>query len=155
MNSTWDNVKQIRADYLWDKYFFEPYDSCSSFIDDQDIHNNFEKLADILNLSNVTEEVLDISLGKIEHGAKMFLYLNSCPSTFTLNLKQTFSSFDAYYIIMSIMKLLKSSKGKTLKTLIDIFNTVSDKYGNNYSKITYEETTKKHELYKNITVLNG
>ena len=154
MNSTWDNFKQIRADYLW-KQDYGKYYSCSSFIDEQDINNNFEKLAEILNLSNATEKVLDISLEKIEDGAKMFLYLNSCPSTLSLKLKQTFSSFDAYTVIMSIMKLLKSSKGKKLETFIKIFNAVSDKYGNKYSKITYEETTKKQELYKNITVLNG
>ena len=109
----------------------------------------------MLSVSNITEEVLDISLEKLKEGAQMFLYLNSCPSTFSLDLKEIFSSSDPYTVIKSTMKLLKSSQGKTLDTMIKIFNTVSDEYGNNYSKISYEPTAKKLELYKNLTILNG
>ena len=155
MNSIWEYVKQIRADYLWNLNSFTEYYSCSSFIIEQDNKNNIEKLTKLLSMSNVTEEVLDINHEKIKEGAKMFLYLKTCPSTLSLNLKDIFTSLDTYTVIMSTLKLLKSSKGKTLESMIKIFNSVSYEYGNIYSKISYEPTTKKLGLTKNLSILNG
>ena len=152
-DSKWKLVKQIRADYLW-KYLSPSFYSCK-FIDNSHMEINFDMLAEVLNVPNVTEEVLDISLDKLNEGAKMFLYLNSCPSSFSVDLKTIFSSSDAYTVIMSTMKLLKSSKGKALDTMIKIFNAVSSEYGNNYSKISYEPTAQKLDLYKNLTIVNG
>ena len=156
MKSIWEYVRQIRADYIWNLDFPNRNYFCSSFINShQDIDENFEKLAELLNSSNVTEEVLDISLEKIEEGAKMLLYLNSCPSILSLNLKTIFSSLDANTIIVSTMQLLKSSKDKTLDSIIEIFNDISYEYGNNYNKISYEPLTKSLEFYKNLSILNG
>ena len=69
--------------------------------------SNFGTIPQMLNLPNVTEEVLeDMSLEKIEEGAKMFLYLNSCPSSFSLLLKKVLSSTNGYTVIMSLIKIL-------------------------------------------------
>ena len=129
MKTIWEYVKQIRADYLWNLHISLWY-SCSSLINEGDIKSNFENLAEILNLPDVTEEVLDLDIEKIEEGAKMFLYLNLCPSSITLEFKQIFRSLNAYTVIMSTMKFLKSSEGKTLDKIIQIFNGVSNIYGN-------------------------
>ena len=155
MNSIWEYVKQIRADYLWNLNIFTGYYSCSSFINAQDINTNTEKLAKMLDLPNVTEKVLDINIEKVKEGTKMFLYLKSCPSTLSLDFKRMFTTLDTYNVQMSTLKLLKSSKGKTLESMIKIFNSVSYEYGNIYSKISYEPTTKKLGLTKNLSILNG
>ena len=109
----------------------------------------------MLDLPNVTEKVLDINIEKVKEGTKMFLYLKSCPSTLSLDFKRMFTSLDTYNVQMSTLKLLKSSKGKTLESMIKIFNSVSYEYGNIYSKISYEPTTKKLGLTKNLSILNG
>ena len=89
----WKYVKQTRADYLWN--ISQLLYSCSSFIKEQDITNNFNSLAQMLDAHNTTEKVLDMDLDTLDEGAKMFLYLNSCPSSFSLEFKQIFSSLDA------------------------------------------------------------
>ena len=98
----WEYVKQTRANYLWNisSLLLQVY-SCKSFIENEDIKNNFEMLSQMLNVPDVTEEVLDISPDSLNERAKMFLYLNSCPSTLSLNLKEIFSSSDLYTVIMS------------------------------------------------------
>ena len=155
LNSIWENVKQIRANYLWNLNIFTEYYSCSSFINAQDIKYNTEKLAKMLDLPNVTEKVLDINIEKVKEGTKMFLYLKSCPSTLSLNFKRMFTSLDTYNVQMSTLKLLKSSKGKTLESMIKIFNAVSNEYGNEYTKISYEPMDKKLKLSKNFAILNS
>ena len=150
----WKYVKQTRADYLWNiSQLF--YSRCSSFINEKDITNNFNSLAQMLDAPNTTEKVLDMDLDTLDEGAKMFLFLNSCPSSFSLKLQEIFKSSDAYTVIMSTMKLLKSSSGSMLETMIKTFNSVSNEYGNTYSKLSYEPNMKKLELSKNLTVLNG
>ena len=109
----------------------------------------------MLDASNTTDNVLDLDLDTLEEGAKMFLYLNSCPSSFSLKLQEIFKSSDVYTIIMSTMKLLKSSSGNILDSMIKTFNSVSNEYGNIYSKLSFEPNMEKLELSKNLTVLNG
>ena len=149
----WKYVKQTRADYLWNLslHFY----SCSSFTKEEDITNNFNILEQILDAPNTTEKVLDMDLDTIEEGAKMFLYLNSCPSSFSLKLQEIFKSSDVYTVIMSTMKLLKSSSGSILDSMIKTFNSVSNEYGNIYCKLSFEPNMDKLELSKNLTVLNG
>ena len=149
----WKYVKQTRADYLWN--LSQLFYSCSSLIKEEDITNNFNILEQILDASNTTEKVLDMDLDTIEEGAKMFLYLNSCPSSFSLKLQEIFKSSDVYTIIMSTMKLLKSSSGSILDSMIKTFNSVSNEYGNIYCKLSFEPNMDKLELSKNLTVLNG
>ena len=108
-----------------------------------------------MDAPNTTEKVLDMDLDTLEEGATMFLFLNSCPSSFSLKLQEIFKSPDVYTVIMSTMKLLKSSSGSMLETMIKTFNSVSNEYGNTYSKLSYEPNMKKLELSKNLTVLNG
>ena len=151
-DSIWKLVKRIRADFLW-KYLSPSFFSCN-FIDELYMKINFDMLAEMLNVHNITEKVLDISPEKIEEGAKMFLYLNLCPNSFSFVLKQIFLSSDAYNLIMSTMEW-KSAKGKELETMIKIYNAVSSGYGNNFSKILYDKPTKEVRLTKNQTVLNG
>ena len=149
----WKYVKQTRTDYLWN--ISQLFYSCSSFIKEQDITNNFNSLEQMFDTPNTTAKVLDMDLETIEDGAKMFLYLNSCPSTFSLKLQEIFKSSDEYTVIMSTMKLLKSSSGSNLNSIIKTFNSVSKEYGNNHSKLSYEPSMKKLVLSKNLTVLNG
>ena len=149
----WKHVKQTRADYLWN--LSQLFYSCSSLTEEEDITNNFNILAQMLDASNTTDNVLDLDLDTLEEGAKMFLYLNSCPSSFSLKLQEIFKSSDVYTIIMSTMKLLKSSSGNILDSMIKTFNSVSNEYGNIYSKLSFEPNMEKLELSKNLTVLNG
>ena len=78
-NIAWENVKKVRNDFI--KSYNES-SSCKYLLPFKDIKHNTQLF---MNLLNVTSSNLQNNLTKevINCGAKMFLYLNSCPETKT------------------------------------------------------------------------
>ena len=73
-NFSWENVKRVRKDYLMNRH----NGSCKYLLPIEHIDLNVYLF---MNLVNASSSHLQKSLTKevINNGAKMFLYLNSCP----------------------------------------------------------------------------
>ena len=76
-NFAWKNIEIVRKNYLENKYNGS---FCNYLVPNKNIQENIELF---LNFTNAPSSNLQMNLTKdvINCGAKMFLHLNSCPST--------------------------------------------------------------------------
>ena len=72
--SIWKNVKKVRSS-LYSSY----EQNCSTWLNKEDVLSNLQDLYDRLKVFNVSDEIQNISLVKINTAAEMFVYLNICP----------------------------------------------------------------------------
>ena len=84
-NISWENVKRVRNYYLMNKH----NESCKYLLPNEDIKQN---VILFMNLVNSSSSYLQKNLTKdvIYKGAKMFLYLNTCPYVAKANIVFTF-----------------------------------------------------------------
>ena len=76
----WSFVKSARAAYL--EKILPNYnlknDTCRMLIPGEDVMMNLNKTSSLLKLSNISDEIKNISKSTIIFGAKLYIYLNSC-----------------------------------------------------------------------------
>ena len=70
-NIMWNEAKIIKANLS--------YESCSYLRNNPTMKENFKQIAKILNISNDSNIPENLSREDIEKGAKLFIFLNSCP----------------------------------------------------------------------------
>ena len=76
----WSSVRSARADYL-EKIlpnYDRDNDTCRMLIPEEDVMMNLNKTSRLLKLSNISDEIKNISKSTIIFGAKLYIYLNSC-----------------------------------------------------------------------------
>ena len=57
------------------------FESCSYLRSNSSMEDNFKNLSKLLNVTNDFEGAKNLSVGDIEKGAKIFIFLNSCPAS--------------------------------------------------------------------------
>ena len=152
-NFAWENLKRVRH------YFLNKYDGtpCTYLLTNEDINKNILLFMNLLNASRDYPYHLQKNLTKkiINNGARMFLYLNSCPYTsrkeyFALFLNQVFKTYifepTNTGMILYTLNLIKVSNNderiiasKILKKLSSIFK-LSLVQSQNGHKILTEKT---------------
>ena len=76
----WSFVRSARADYL-EKIlpnYDRQNDTCRMLIPEEDVMMNLNKTSRLLKLSNISDEIKNISKSTIIFGAKLYIFLNSC-----------------------------------------------------------------------------
>ena len=76
----WSYVRSARADYLKKivPNYFAPNEICRMIIPEEDVRMNLNRTTSLLKLSNISNEIQNISKTTIIFGAKLYIYLNSC-----------------------------------------------------------------------------
>ena len=79
-NLLWKHVKILRNNFMR-KYFDHKGSgyTCSYLVSNDLIKNHSITLMQLLNVSTLSPEILNLSKAVIKDGAEMFLYLNTCP----------------------------------------------------------------------------
>ena len=80
----WDNIMRIRAEYHRMNSVESSEDGCDGFLDEALIESYFDLLSVKLKVTNVTDEIQELSKEKVDDIGKMFIYLNSCPSNLAI-----------------------------------------------------------------------
>ena len=70
---TWDYVKSLRV-----KSEAKNFDNCSVLVPVEERLTNMINLSQLLNISDFSDEVKELSRSQINRAAKMFIFLNSC-----------------------------------------------------------------------------
>ena len=86
--TAWEHVLNARG------YFEQNYveSNCTYMVSNTDIQKNIQVFMQLLNVSSSSFSKLDLRKDVINSGAKMFLFLNSCPNTVKQNWLLTFFS---------------------------------------------------------------
>ena len=114
--SIWSFVKKARADYLekiLPSYIYKN-DTCRMIIPGEDVMMNLNKTSSLLKLSNISDEIKNISKSTIIFGAKLYIYLNSC------------YRYQYYWKVFLDIYLNKEASAIVLVTFKIISNDLSD-----------------------------
>ena len=86
-NTIWRHARKIKAELPWEKCFYLRNNSI--------ISQTFEKMSNLLNVSDISDEPIDLSRDDIKKGGNFFIFLNSCPAKGkdTKNLKDLYGFF--------------------------------------------------------------
>ena len=150
-NIAWENVKKVRNDFI--KSYNES-SSCKYLLSFKDIKHNTQLF---MNLSNATNLQKNLTKEAINRGAKIFLYLNSCPKTKTKKryltiFKQIFktSKFEStnsgiILFTLNVMKLFPNDGRKIASKILEKISTLI--------KLPLIQT-QKHNLTLNLRNMN-
>ena len=105
-NIAWENVKKVRNDFI--KSYNES-SSCKYLLSFKDIKHNTQLFMNLLNATNLQK---NLTKEAINRGAKIFLYLNSCPKTKTKD-----NILDIFKQILKKFKFEPTNSGIILYTL--------------------------------------
>ena len=118
---TWRHVKSIKAS----NYKGEEPDCTMLYLSNEDIIGNLNGLSQLLNVSNLSNEVRNVSVSKINEAGEMYIYLNSCPK----DVKDSRGFWEVFYIFNLMGKQVSSIILTLIKTI-----TYSTEDGRNIAK---------------------
>ena len=109
---TWDYVKTVRA-----KSEAKDWSNCSVLVPVENRLLNMDSLSQLLNISDSSDEVKELSRSQINKAAHMFIFLNSCEQTpywKTAHWSFFFTSLNwepLPSIILTLLKTIENSSG--------------------------------------------
>ena len=121
---TWEHVKTVR-----ERSEAKDLDNCSVMVPVEERLMNMVNLSQLLNISDFSDEVKDLSHSQINRAAKMFIFLNSCEKTPYWKI----AHWSYFYIIL---------KGKPLPSIIlTLLKTIENSSGD--GRVLAEKALKK------------
>ena len=155
--SLWRHVKAVRSEYrkrnLRDCTETALHSAVEDhFILDEEIEDNYVSLSKQLKVSNVSEEIKNVSLDIINAGGQMFLYLNSCPSIHWQNFYQhILYEKPTSAIILTVLDAMKNSNTRGSKLLANkVLGRLADILG-----FEYNQFENKREWTKSTAKVKG
>ena len=145
----WEHIKNIRLDYLMKSTDLK----CeNSFIPQQNILSNFDKISQILATKSFREVNQNLTKSTIDISAEMFLTLNSCPSSY-LKLYWKAIHGSKSRIAMLASNIIKIANGGLKKDALKIFAKITEVLG--FQHITYHHEGNDIKFTKNIVDITG
>ena len=120
----WSHIKVLRLEYLKKNSLIQCSEVGNSFIDEQNIKHNLEKLSQIVQIISSDQSKKNLSKTDINVGAEMFVALNSCPSYYVKMYWNVIYGPESR-IAMVALKILKKANIDFKKEALKIFSKIS------------------------------
>ena len=142
--SIWEYIRRIRAEYHRMNPV-EPSEGCDGFINQSLIDSNFELLLVNLKVSNVSDQIQELSKEKIDDIGKMFIYLNACPLDLAYFYHHLFLERSNTEIILLLLNSQKKSVRNGLKFAASkILGKVAQRFGFQFNQPSNDQKWTKH-----------
>ena len=144
VEKVWKNIKELRTNYLKSNMTKEN-DTCQVFIQDEHINVIIKEMAELMKLSNASDDIQELEKESIDVAAKMFIYLNSCPDSYD-NWKDYPKIFiwfgDISKLVLSMFKVISKSMSVDAKNiLLKFLSNSSEKFGFQYLSTLIKQTS--------------
>ena len=152
-NTAWEKIRTKRFDYVKRNADIECIEG--NTIPEQEINSNYEKLSELLQAWNVTDQINEnTTKNKIEIGGKMYLTLNSCPSFFERLYHKVIYGHRLQTPILSLNILRNTKEDLKIKAL-NIFAKIISVFGFQYIQDESDNSYDKAVLNRNIFRVKG
>ena len=138
----WKHIRSMRAS----NFKKQDSDCTLLYLPNKYIMENLNNLSQLLNASNVSMEIKNLSVNNINEAGEMYIYLNSCPK----DVKDSEGFWEGFYLFNLMGKQVSSIILTLIKTI-----TYSSEDGRNIAKTVLQKLFAEMKIgpneYKRLT----